>query len=153
MNGVQKGRLKMIRTGLVALLLVLIASAFSSFKATEPKPGEAGKNLLSGAEIQQLWASGAIIRGETDSGASFTIKHFPDGTAKIDWSTDLDNDSDTGTWRVKGGKSCKKWTTIRRGFEECWIIFKVGENKYKSFLEDELASEWSVVGKIKTKAQ
>ena len=137
----------MFRLVLFGIALVSLLSACDQpDPSTSKAPDRATKIKLSGPQIHKLYA-GAIIRGKTTRGATYTLKHFPDGKAEVVWRKIGNSGSDKGTWRVKGNKSCKKWTTLRSGLENCVTIFKVGDNRYQAFSVDgELrVSEFSVV--------
>lgn len=115
------------------------------YATTEDLSLDAAKTLMSGEEIQELYASGAKMSGIYDEKTSFTIEHFSDGTATVSWKTELDSGNDTGIWRVKGNESCKKWGSLFDGVESCWAIYRVGDDKFQSYKDDRLVATWSVV--------
>ena len=135
----------MTKPTMIALVLALTGLGLAGCETAEQKFIAAGKTPISGPEIKRLWASGATIRGVHEAWTEFTIRHFPDGRAKIDYTTLNSTGSDKGIWRVKGGKSCKKWDNILDGVERCWTIYKIGENKYQSFREGSAGAKWSVI--------
>ena len=60
--------------------------------------------------------------------ATGTVIYHPDGKSELNWG----KGTDTGTYNIRDGKLCAQWTKIRYGKEECFTIYKVGENKYKA---------------------
>jgi len=52
--------------------------------------------------------------------------------------------TDTGTWRIKDGRLCTRWTKIRNGEEACVTVYKTGERARASFLPDGTLSSTSV---------
>jgi hypothetical protein len=159
----------MTRPTIVALALALTGLGLAGCETAEGLFGAgaeqrliaAGKTPMSGAEIQRLWASGATIRdtgpwsetqrswasrtsvGGTGAWSERTIRHFPDGSATMEWTTGYTTGSDKGTWRVEGNQSCKTWQAV--GHERCWTIYKTGDNEYQSFRDGRLRTTWSVI--------
>ncbi len=135
----------MTKPTMIALFLALTGLVLAGCETADQKLIAAGKTPMSGPEIQRLWASGATVRGAHETWTEFTIRHFPDGKATLNWTTLYNTGSSEGTWRVKGDKSCKKWDNIRDGDERCWTIYKIGENEYQSFAEGSAGAKWSVI--------
>ncbi len=129
----------------IALVLALTGLGLAGCETADQKLIAAGKTPMSGPEIQRLWTSGAKIRGTHETWTEFTIRHFPDGKATINWNADANSGSDTGIWRVKGNKSCKKWDNIWDGDERCWTIYKIGDSQYQSFTGGSAGAKWSVI--------
>ena len=74
--------------------------------------------------------------------ASGTVTHHTDGRVEIKWGSE----TDTGIYSIRDGNFCSKYTKIRDGEESCVKIYKVGDNKYKSFKQDgTLNSEFSII--------
>ncbi len=128
----------------IALVLALTGLGLAGCETAEQKLIAAGKTPMSGPEIQRLLAS-ATTRGTHETWTDFTIQHLPGGRITINWNADANSGSDTGIWRVKGDKSCKKWDTIWNGVERCWTIYKVGDNTYQSFTGGSGGATWSVI--------
>lgn len=100
---------------------------------------------MSGAELQELFASGAKVSGTYKENTKYTIEHKPDGTATISWQNGSDSGSDTGIWQVIMNSSCKKWGSLFDGARRCWTIFRADDGSYQTYLGSLLVATWSVV--------
>ncbi len=135
----------MTKPTMIALVLALTGLGLAGCETAEQKLIAAGKTPMSAPEIQRLWASGNTVRGAHETWTEFTVRNFPDGTSTINWTSVSGTGSDTGIWRVKGDKYCKKWDNIWDGDERCWTIYKIGDNKYQSFTGGSGGATWSVI--------
>ena len=124
-----------LQYGLSALLALSLlagcASREADMKATGGKP-------MTGAELLQRNSKEVKIAWNTPQGYAGVDTYRPDGTASVDYG----KGTDTGVWRVVDDTLCTTWKTLRNGAEKCFVVYKVGDGKYKSFNSDgSLASD------------
>ena len=104
------------------LFLLLVGCA-----TTEKKLQDDNLKPLSQVELEALYEGGQTVSFKSAK-ATGTVIYHPDGKSELSWG----KGSDTGTYDIRDGKLCTQWTKIRYGKEECFTIYKVGENKYKA---------------------
>ena len=105
-----------------SLFLLLVGCA-----TTEKKLQDDNLKALSQAELEALYEGGTTISFQTAKFSGTTIYHS-DGKSEAHWGTA----KDTGTYDIRDGKLCAQWAWIRNGKEECFSIYKLGDNKYKA---------------------
>jgi hypothetical protein len=59
---------------------------------------------------------GNTLLGKTQKGQDYAVYYREDGTMTFNLITGW---SDTGTWRIEGGKFCQEWQQIRGGADYC----------------------------------
>ena len=118
------------------LLFSAVFAAFfltlSSCALTEQSLRDKGISPLSQSELQALYARPRTIQGTSAAGDRVTGSYTPEGMAKLQWS----NGGAEGSWRIKDGKFCTTYSTLRGGEERCFTVYKTGDNEYKSFNPD-----------------
>ena len=105
---------------LLVFVLMLISCAMN-----EAKLKESGAKLLSQQDLIEFFKVERIGTGKNKQGKSGKIHYFPDGTQKLKYS----GGGDEGKYRVENGQFCSKWKEIRGGSEQCYRIYRTGENK------------------------
>lgn len=105
---------------------------FASCAITEKSLRDKGLSPLSHSELQALHARTRTLKGTTANGDSATGTYTADGVAKINWG----KGEAEGTWRIKDGKFCTTYATLRSGEERCFTVYKTGDNEYTSFNPD-----------------
>ena len=88
----------------------------------EKKLQESGATLLSQSDLEQLFSVKHNAQFTTSQGYSVTVTYYPDGTQEYE--------GDTGKYRIKSGQMCSKWQGLRGGRENCYRLYKTGENNY-----------------------
>ena len=118
------------------LLFSAVFAAFfltlSSCALTEQSLRDKEISPLSQSELQALHARPRTIQGTSATGDRVTGTYTPEGVAKIQWSSG----GAEGSWRIKDGKFCTTYSTLRGGEERCFTVYKTGDNEYKSFNPD-----------------
>ena len=115
----------LLGTVLAAFLLAISGCATTTEKALQ----ERGLSPLTQAELEALHSRTRTIRGITHSGITVTGTLTSDGVAKLD----CPRVSHEGTWRIKEGKFCTQYPTVRNGVERCANHYKIEDNKYQKF--------------------
>jgi hypothetical protein len=105
-----------------SLFLLLVACA-----TTEKKLQDENLKPLSQSELEALYEGGPTVSFRSAK-ATGTVIYHTDGKSDINWG----RGTDTGSYNIRDGKICTQWTKIRDGKEECFTIYKVGDNKYKA---------------------
>lgn len=105
-----------------SLFLLLVGCA-----TTEKKLQEDNLKPLSQAELEALYEGGKTVSVKNAKFTGTVIYHS-DGKCEAQWA----RRQDTGTYDIRDGKLCAQWGWIRDGKEECSMIYKLGDNKYKA---------------------
>ena len=121
----------MRRVFLGALAVMLFAS-FSGCAVTEKSLRDKGMSPQTQKELEERFSRPVKSSFQNVSGIRGTVTYTPDGTVRVD----SPNIIDTGTWRIKDGKFCTKYTKIRNGEETCFTTYKTGPKEYTSFFAD-----------------
>src|SRR5262245_58038289 len=98
--------MRKILVGSAATLLLVAASACTM---TEQSLRSKGLVPQTQKELEQRFSQPVKVRFTNNAGVSGIASFTPDGTVRVEWP----GNSDTGTWRVKEGKLCTKYTKIR----------------------------------------
>jgi hypothetical protein len=126
---------KVSLVGLCVIIALFVAA---------PIQGKEDKTKLTGAEIQELLCKpGAINFGINHMTNSVFITEVLENGKRILYWRSLQNSmiwgTDIGTAEVVGDKMCSKWTFSP---QKCFDIYRVGENKYESYLGENLVAAW-----------
>lgn len=86
---------------------------------------------LSPAQIMAEWSGRSLQAFFPNSGRTTAV------TFNEDWSltVSVKDFQDNGTWRLSYSGYCSKWTKIREGKEECYIVRKNG-SEYRIYKMD-----------------
>ena len=100
------------------------------------------KRQLSGEDLQQRDASYAARAGFTPDGSYWIVVNFANGTRDVYWNNGHASGRDTGTHQVRGDQICVTYRTIYGGKERCYDVYSLGDNKYESRRNGELAGTY-----------
>ena len=101
-----RGTISIVRSIVLSTLLVLAGCAM-----TEQSLRDKGASPLSQGELEALFSRTRTIKWATNTGATGTGTYTKDGVAKLTWT----GGGDDGTWRIKDGRFCTKYRTLRNG--------------------------------------
>jgi hypothetical protein len=125
---------KVVVFGLCIVVVLFVAS---------PIQGK-DKVKLSGPEIQELlFETGVVTFGLNHKvNTFFSIVSHGEGKRNIFWRSLADPvrwGTDVTTSKVVGDQLCSKWTF---GPKACYDIYRIGKDKYGSFLKGNLVATW-----------
>lgn len=129
MKGERDERAGLKRSCLTSLI-VLVGCA-----TTEQSLQKRGLFRLTHGELEALWSRTRTTRFTISEGrGTGTGTYASDGVAKIRALGRLHE----GVWKIKDGKFCTQYATLRNGDERCYTFYKTGENKYQLIRPDEM---------------
>ena len=124
-----------MRRVFVGALAVMLFATFSGCAVTEKSLRDKGMSPMTQKQLEDRYSRPVKMSVQTFTGVRGTAAFAPDGTVRLDLPN-LPNGSDTGTWRIKDGKLCTKYTNLRKGEEACFSSYKTGPKDYTSFDAD-----------------
>ena len=72
--------------------------------------------------------SGNSSNGQSENGNDFHVYNDSDGTMKGESQGSIDS----GTWEINdAGQYCRKWKKWRNGSVDCYLMYSLGNNKYR----------------------
>lgn len=132
------------------LLLVLLPMATAcglmskgeTKAAGETKPAEPapGKTKLTGDQLDQLVRGNTLVMEEY--GVKAKVELHPDGSLRA-FKQDI-NDQTRGTWDIEGEALCMKFKRWGEGDEQCYAVYKVGEEYHQYTSTGLVASRFTV---------
>ena len=126
----------------VFLAAVAAVSLTSACAETQPRSASATQKPMTGAELTQLHSAPLTMRGETNSGNSFTVRRYRDGSQHMEWSNPSISGSDSGMYEVRGDELCSSWT--RSGGSECARVYQTGPASYQTMVGRSVTSTYTV---------
>ena len=115
------------------ILLILLLSAAISAEAGE-------KVKLTGSQLVERMSDYEVLAGIShEGGYNFMVVVYSNGTREVYWNDGIKSDTDTGTHRLAGDKICVTWQNFFEGKEQCFEVYKIGEEKYESWNNGKLA--------------
>ena len=71
-------------------------------------------------------------------GFNFMVTAYKNGTRELYWNDGIKSGTDKGTHRFVDDQTCVTWENSFEGQERCYDVYKIGENKYESYWNNEL---------------
>lgn len=119
-----------MNTNKFMLIAMAAGVALGGCKTAEQKVMESGHKPVTHAELQKEYSRDRMVDWSSPNGSG-TASYMADGTASVNWGSG----SDTGKWWIADGKFCQKWMNVRGGSENCYMTYRIGENRYERFTE------------------
>jgi len=125
---------KVVVVGLCIVVALFVAS---------PIQGK-DKVKLTGAEVKELLLKpGNITFGiNHKTNSVYTTEALGNGKRNLYWqklAKSIARGTDIGTTKIVGDQACSKWSF---GPETCFDVYRVGEDKYQSWVGDRLLATW-----------
>ena len=99
--------------------------------APEPTPAEKGLTPMTGAEVRAVLNS-ARYRWQSAQGASGTAMTTSDGRIRVIWETGAVN----GRIRFTDTGYCSRFEDVRKGMEDCYVLYRTGPRDYAVVRQD-----------------
>lgn len=109
----------------IVITFLLFATALMGCAADKKKLQESDAKLLNQQDLIEIFSEKRIASFTFQSGDA-VIYYFPDGTQRVAWKGGIDE----GKYRIENGQFCSKWKKIRNGKEECYKIYRSGDNEF-----------------------
>ena len=114
----------------ICIFYLFVSISLGGCVTAMQKKVDTGMDPLGSAELQTLFSKpfeADFVSSE--SGRTFMVKYFPDGSQMIEYG----GKNDDGSWRITDGKHCSRWESTRNGAERCSYWFKLAEGRYELF--------------------
>jgi len=122
------------RPGLRLILAALVLSTAGCTllqPAPEPTPAERGLTPMTGAEVRAVLNS-ARYRWQSAQGASGTAMTSADGRIRVIWESGAVN----GRIRFTDTGYCSRFEDVRKGMEDCYVLYRTGPRDYAVVRQD-----------------
>jgi len=116
---------------ILAALLLSLAGCTLLQPAPEPTPAEKGLTPMTGAEVRAV-LNVARYRWQSAQGASGTAMTSGDGRLRVIWETGAAN----GRIRFTDTGYCSRFEDVRKGIEDCYLLYRTGPRDYAVVRQD-----------------
>ena len=114
---------------LLAATTLVAGLGLAGCATTEKSLTEKGMKPLSEAELKALYSGTRKVKWTNAQNRSGTGEFRADGAASVDWGTG----SAQGKYRIVDNTLCSQFEGVRGGAENCFRIYKTGDNEYKQY--------------------
>ena len=100
------------------------------------------RRKLTADEVKESYTGLSIWAGFAPAyGVGYLVACRPDGTREIYWHNGAQSGGAGGTHRVDGDKVCVTYN--HKGYEECYEVYQVGENRFESVLGGQVTGTYT----------
>lgn len=125
-----------MNTPIRSSVIIALTCVFTTMTQAQDKPRG---TPLSAAELHKMFDGGVTleIHNPAPSDAEGVATYRANGTAEWSWhftKRSIVPGEDKGTWRIQGDRLCVRWEMHG---QRCWRQYRVGDNAYESWRDDE----------------